>query len=326
MVDKLVVPVPPSLSTTATGVVASASQSFVSSGFMSRFWGLRNKDIRDDQVDRHGDLAQQGGSGKETLPKDASVSEELAETEKASDRVQCRRPSSDQTIGSFAARMDDVTDNKEKKARCSNGGAREEIHTPGQSQRAPTGRGSRHVVKSQGFDRPYPYGMTTSRQRTTPATHMDTYSRRRGDGMAEHTYEWMIPGYGCVRFTDHAPLAFEALRRKFGYSNTTPVNPLSSLTTTPSNSTFPAAQHLPSTSNSLESTLLNPFSSLYTSKGKSQSVFFGTHDKRVLFKTLRGSEAENLKGFLMGYLEHVEEWGDTFLPRFLGMGGFEGWE
>jgi hypothetical protein len=35
---------------------------------------------------------------------------------------------------------------------------------------------------------------------------------------AEHTYEWAIPGFGRVKFTDFAPLAFKAVRARFGFT------------------------------------------------------------------------------------------------------------
>ncbi|KAJ3323903.1 hypothetical protein HDU76_013521, partial [Blyttiomyces sp. JEL0837] len=59
------------------------------------------------------------------------------------------------------------------------------------------------------------------------------------------------------------------------------------------------------------------------SAGKSDAVFFSTHDDRFLFKTLRGSEPENLKSFLPDFLSHISRYPDTLLPRYLGLYCFE---
>ncbi|KAJ3155763.1 hypothetical protein HDU86_004232 [Geranomyces michiganensis] len=110
---------------------------------------------------------------------------------------------------------------------------------------------------------------------------------------AEHTHEWMIPGYGRVRFTDHAPVAFKAVRALFDYSFT-----------------------------ELDKALAKHFS-VEMSAGKSDSIFFTAHNARFLLKTLRGSELDNLKQFLPAYVGHIIQWPDTLLPRYLGLYSFE---
>ncbi|KAI9352756.1 hypothetical protein BDR26DRAFT_203870 [Obelidium mucronatum] len=57
--------------------------------------------------------------------------------------------------------------------------------------------------------------------------------------------------------------------------------------------------------------------------GKSESVFVTTLDGRFKFKTLRGSEIENLRLFLPHYLAHVSKYPNTLLPRYLGLYTFE---
>ncbi|KAJ1565648.1 Phosphatidylinositol 5-phosphate 4-kinase type-2 alpha, partial [Cladochytrium tenue] len=109
----------------------------------------------------------------------------------------------------------------------------------------------------------------------------------------EHQHEWVIPGYGRVRFTDYAPLAFKALREKFGYAT----------------SELTAALEEPLT--------------VEKSSGKSDSVFFITQNKRFLFKTLRGSEPEELRALLPEYLSYIHQNPDTLLPRYLGMYTFQ---
>ncbi|KAJ3152218.1 Phosphatidylinositol 5-phosphate 4-kinase type-2 alpha [Geranomyces variabilis] len=110
---------------------------------------------------------------------------------------------------------------------------------------------------------------------------------------AEHSHEWMIPGYGRVRFTDHAPVAFKAVRALFNYSFS-----------------------------ELDKALAKHFS-VEMSAGKSDSIFFTTHNARFLLKTLRGSELDNLKQFLPAYVGHIIQWPDTLLPRYLGLYSFE---
>ncbi|KAJ3046300.1 hypothetical protein HDV00_000114 [Rhizophlyctis rosea] len=110
---------------------------------------------------------------------------------------------------------------------------------------------------------------------------------------AEHVHEWLIPGFGRVKFTDHAPVAFRAVRTRFGYSF-----------------------------EELESALSGACRFEH-SEGKSDAVFFSTNDKRFLFKTLRGSEPESLKSFLPDYLAHVTRFPSTLLPRYIGLYTFE---
>jgi hypothetical protein len=92
---------------------------------------------------------------------------------------------------------------------------------------------------------------------------------------------------------DHAPLIFQLIRKKFGYS-----------------------------CKSLLSSLDKPLS-FFESEGKSEALFFVTEDKRFLFKTLRGSEPSNLKAFLQDYLLYISKEPNTLLPRILGFYTFE---
>ncbi|KAJ3218511.1 Phosphatidylinositol 5-phosphate 4-kinase type-2 alpha [Dinochytrium kinnereticum] len=110
---------------------------------------------------------------------------------------------------------------------------------------------------------------------------------------SENHFDWTIPGFGRVRFTDYAPLAFKAVRVQFGYSV-----------------------------KDLETALSDPCTAELTA-GKSDSVFFKTENQRFLFKTLRGAEPENLRQFLPEYLSHITRFPDTFLPRYLGFYTFE---
>ncbi|TPX56680.1 hypothetical protein PhCBS80983_g04340 [Powellomyces hirtus] len=110
---------------------------------------------------------------------------------------------------------------------------------------------------------------------------------------AEHAHEWTIPGYGRVRFTDHAPVAFKAVRGLFDY-----------------------------TFSELDESLARAFT-VEMSAGKSDSIFFSTHNSRFLLKTLRGSELDNLKSFLPTYISHIIQHPATFLPRYLGLYTFE---
>lgn len=112
---------------------------------------------------------------------------------------------------------------------------------------------------------------------------------------AEYSHDWFIPNYGRIKFTDHAPMVFRTIRQLFGYS------------------LF-----------ELDSALSLPFSSVSTTAGKSEAIFFLTHNNaRFMFKTLRGSEPENLKAFLPDYLNHIRRNPNTLLPRYLGMYTFE---
>ncbi|KNC98705.1 uncharacterized protein SPPG_06383 [Spizellomyces punctatus DAOM BR117] len=110
---------------------------------------------------------------------------------------------------------------------------------------------------------------------------------------AEHTHEWTIAGFGRVKFTDHAPVAFKAVRNFFKYSF-----------------------------EEINASLSNP-SKVDMSVGKSDAVFFTTQDKRFLLKTLRGAEPDNLKHFLPDYLTYITKHPSTLLPRYLGMYTFE---
>ncbi|RKP25962.1 phosphatidylinositol-4-phosphate 5-kinase-domain-containing protein [Syncephalis pseudoplumigaleata] len=119
---------------------------------------------------------------------------------------------------------------------------------------------------------------------------------------AEQHHEWHVPGYGRVRFTDHCPQVFAELRRRFGVQLA-----------------------------EIDEALCSPFEQVTRTAGKSEAIFFATHSgekdnacrRKFLFKTLRGSEPENLKGFLPRYLAHVRQYPDTLLPRYLGMFTFE---
>ncbi|KAJ3034349.1 hypothetical protein HK097_004538, partial [Rhizophlyctis rosea] len=110
---------------------------------------------------------------------------------------------------------------------------------------------------------------------------------------AEHVFEWSVPGFGRVRFTDHATVPFRAVRARFGYR-------------------FEDLERA-----------LGDGCRYEASEGKSDAVFFSTHNKRFLFKTLRGAEPENLKAFLPEYLSHVSRYPSTLLPRYLGLYTFE---
>ncbi|KAH6564160.1 hypothetical protein BASA62_008096 [Batrachochytrium salamandrivorans] len=106
---------------------------------------------------------------------------------------------------------------------------------------------------------------------------------------ADSMYEWFIPNFGQVKFTDHSPVAFAAVRDFFGYSLA-----------------------------DLEVDLVAPLS-MSTSTGKSDAVFLRSKSGRFLFKSLRGAEPENLKAFLPSYIPFILDNPDTLLPRYLGM-------
>ncbi|KAG0015649.1 Phosphatidylinositol 4-phosphate 5-kinase 9 [Podila clonocystis] len=111
---------------------------------------------------------------------------------------------------------------------------------------------------------------------------------------ADQIHEWNIPSYGRVKFTDHAPLVFQAVRDRFHY-----------------------------TLQDLDEALSQPMTVMRT-PGKSDAVFFVSHNHgRFLLKTLRGSEPENLKSFLSDYMAHIHKHPNTLLPRYLGMYTFE---
>ncbi|KAG0082591.1 Phosphatidylinositol 5-phosphate 4-kinase type-2 alpha [Podila epicladia] len=111
---------------------------------------------------------------------------------------------------------------------------------------------------------------------------------------ADQVHEWNIPSYGRVKFTDHAPLVFQAVRERFQY-----------------------------TLQDLDEALSQPMTVMRT-PGKSDAVFFVSHNHgRFLLKTLRGSEPENLRNFLSDYMAHIHKHPNTLLPRYLGMYTFE---
>ncbi|KAF8931840.1 Phosphatidylinositol 4-phosphate 5-kinase 9 [Dissophora ornata] len=110
----------------------------------------------------------------------------------------------------------------------------------------------------------------------------------------DQVHEWNIPSYGRVKFTDHAPLVFHAIRERFNY-----------------------------TLADMDEALSQPMTVMKT-PGKSDAVFFASHNHgRFLLKTLRNAEPENLKGFLSDYLAHIQKYPNTLLPRYLGMYTFE---
>ncbi|KAF8945052.1 Phosphatidylinositol 5-phosphate 4-kinase type-2 alpha [Haplosporangium gracile] len=110
----------------------------------------------------------------------------------------------------------------------------------------------------------------------------------------EQVHEWNIPSYGRVKFTDHAPLVFHAIRERFHYTQA-----------------------------DMDEALSLPMTVMKT-PGKSDAIFFASHNHgRFLLKTLRGAEPDNLKGFLSDYLGHIQKYPNTLLPRYLGMYTFE---
>ncbi|KAF9129857.1 Phosphatidylinositol 5-phosphate 4-kinase type-2 alpha [Mortierella sp. GBA39] len=110
----------------------------------------------------------------------------------------------------------------------------------------------------------------------------------------EQVHEWNIPSYGRVKFTDHAPLVFHAIRERFRYTQA-----------------------------DMDEALSLPMTVMRT-PGKSDAIFFASHNHgRFLLKTLRGAEPDNLKGFLGDYLAHIQKYPNTLLPRYLGMYTFE---
>ncbi|KAF9281657.1 Phosphatidylinositol 5-phosphate 4-kinase type-2 alpha, partial [Mortierella alpina] len=110
----------------------------------------------------------------------------------------------------------------------------------------------------------------------------------------DQVHEWNIPSYGRVKFIDHAPMVFHAIRERFHY-----------------------------TLADMDEALSQPMTVMKT-PGKSDAIFFASHNHgRFLLKTLRGAEPENLKGFLSDYLAHIHKYPNTLLPRYLGMYTFE---
>ncbi|KAI9228209.1 MAG: hypothetical protein DHS80DRAFT_23532 [Piptocephalis tieghemiana] len=113
-----------------------------------------------------------------------------------------------------------------------------------------------------------------------------------------HTHTWNILGYGRVKFVDHAPHAYSLIRRLLGYDL-----------------------------DQLDEALRHPFSQVLRSSGKSDAIFFATStegvQRRFLLKTLRDREPEALRSLLPDYLDHLERYPDTLLPRFLGCFEFE---
>nr|KAJ3420790.1 Phosphatidylinositol 5-phosphate 4-kinase type-2 alpha [Polyrhizophydium stewartii] len=114
-------------------------------------------------------------------------------------------------------------------------------------------------------------------------------SLQRHHYSADQVHDWNIPHYGQVKFTDHCPVAFAAVRDFFGYSLA-----------------------------DLEADLQLPLS-VNATDGKSDAVFLRSHSGRFLFKSLRGAEPDNLKAFLPSYIPFVLANSDTLLPRYLGM-------
>ncbi|ORY48206.1 SAICAR synthase-like protein [Rhizoclosmatium globosum] len=111
---------------------------------------------------------------------------------------------------------------------------------------------------------------------------------------AEQSHTWMIPNYGRVKFIDYAPLPFKIVRDSFGY-----------------------------TLKDFEEAIGNGLCDVEKSCGKSESVFFTTKNGKFKFKTLRGSEADNLRAFLPDYIKHTSQNPNTLLPRYLGLYTFE---
>ncbi|KAG0299013.1 Phosphatidylinositol 5-phosphate 4-kinase type-2 alpha [Linnemannia gamsii] len=110
----------------------------------------------------------------------------------------------------------------------------------------------------------------------------------------DQVHEWNIPTYGRVKFTDHAPIVFHAIRERFHYTQA-----------------------------DMDEALSQPMTVMKT-PGKSDAIFFASHNHgRFLLKTLRGAEPDNLKGFLSDYLGHIQKYPNTLLPRYLGMYTFE---
>lgn len=119
--------------------------------------------------------------------------------------------------------------------------------------------------------------------------HLDRYFFN-----VDQVHEWNIPTYGRVKFTDHAPLVFHAIRERFHYTQA-----------------------------DMDEALSQPMTVMKT-PGKSDAIFFASHNHgRFLLKTLRGAEPDNLKGFLSDYLGHIQKYPNTLLPRYLGMYTFE---
>ncbi|TPX72970.1 hypothetical protein SpCBS45565_g00371 [Spizellomyces sp. 'palustris'] len=132
---------------------------------------------------------------------------------------------------------------------------------------------------------------------------------------AEHTHEWTIAGFGRVKFTDHAPVAFKAVRNFFKYSfeeiNASLSNPSKvDMSVGKSDAGMLHSYTVKETNITLE------YSSWFP-------VFFTTRDKRFLLKTLRGAEPDNLKQFLPDYLPYITKHPSTLLPRYLGLYTFE---
>jgi hypothetical protein len=98
-----------------------------------------------------------------------------------------------------------------------------------------------------------------------------------------------IPGFGRLTFTDYAPLAFKCIRDRFGFTS----NDLMKSLDLPSIVEMSLGK---SASGEQQNLWYQPyffFNFIFT-----YIVFIFTSDKRFIFKTLRGSEPENLKSFL----------------------------
>eukprot|EP00842_Homolaphlyctis_polyrhiza_P004610 jgi/Hompol1/514/HPOL_002382-RA len=110
---------------------------------------------------------------------------------------------------------------------------------------------------------------------------------------ADKVYEWSVPDFGHVKFTEHLPVAFGAIREFFGYSR-----------------------------EDLEEELALPMT-VKNTDGKSDALFLRSKSGRFLLKSLRGSEPDNLKNFIPSYIPFIQENEDTLLPRYLGLFTFE---
>ncbi|KAJ3025373.1 UNVERIFIED_CONTAM: hypothetical protein HDU68_007222 [Siphonaria sp. JEL0065] len=120
-----------------------------------------------------------------------------------------------------------------------------------------------------------------------PTLHLDPFHFS-----TEQVHTWSIPGFGKVKFTDYAPLAFKVIREQFGYT-------------------------IQDFQNSIGE---NGECLVESSSGKSESVFFTTLDGRVKFKTLRGGEVDGLRALLPDVVEKYDFKGSTVGRRTLGEG------
>lgn len=109
----------------------------------------------------------------------------------------------------------------------------------------------------------------------------------------DQTYEWNLPTFGRVRLSDHCPEVFRNIRQSFGISLA-----------------------------EIDHAFKYPLQ-LKKSHGKSEAVFLESKCRRYFLKSLRGSEPDSLKSFLLEYMTHMRTNGDSLLPRYLGMFTFE---